>query len=64
MWLRDALPNDLAGARVIIYGHDSQLHDSNSFQDFKALGQSFCTHLESIRCRVCLRLFLSCVLSR
>ena len=49
MWLRDTVPDNLEGARVMIYGYDSHLAKSDSVQDLAALGSSFCTHLESIR---------------
>lgn len=45
MWLRDALPQHLIRARVhvrvFIYGYDSQLIESDSFQEISDLGRSF-----------------------
>ena len=41
MWLRDALPLDLKGAQVWIYGYDVQLVNSTSFQDLEALASAF-----------------------
>ncbi|KAL9564494.1 hypothetical protein ACKAV7_010946 [Fusarium commune] len=48
MWLRDSLPYDLKCkntsrpmARVMIYGYKSNVHESNSFQDFDDLEGSF-----------------------
>ncbi|KAI4264649.1 MAG: hypothetical protein L6R42_000247 [Xanthoria sp. 1 TBL-2021] len=41
MWLRDALPDDLQGAQVWIYGYDSKLTASLSFQDLEALSSTF-----------------------
>lgn len=42
MWVRDALPQHLAEtgvhARVFVYGYDSQLTKSGSFQEFLDLG--------------------------
>src|SRR5204863_9071639 len=32
MWIRDALPRSLPGVRAILYGYDTTLVDSNSFQ--------------------------------
>ena len=45
MWLRDSLPQHLAGAkvqaRVFIYGYDSRLIESDSFQEISDLGAEF-----------------------
>lgn len=45
MWLRDALPQHLSqariNARVFIYGYDSQLIESDSFQEITDLGREF-----------------------
>lgn len=49
MWLRDSLPHDLPGIRVLIYGYDSHLAGSNSFQDLEAIASSFRTSIGSIR---------------
>ena len=38
MWLCDSLPHDLPGARLILWGYDSVVSESTSFQDFEALG--------------------------
>jgi len=48
MWLRDSLPYDLLCARIIIYGHDTQLHSSRNFQDLKALGSSLRVDIEDM----------------
>jgi hypothetical protein len=46
MWLRDSLPRDLKGARVILYGYDTVVPESKCFQRIDELA----THLsESIR---------------
>lgn len=37
MWLCDSLPRDLPGAQIMIYGYDTQLHGSTSFQDLESL---------------------------
>ena len=41
MWLRDTLPHDLRGVRVWVYGYDTKLMDSESFQDLEALASTF-----------------------
>ena len=41
MWLRDALPEYLPNARVMIYGYDSKLAGSHSFQNLGDLGSRF-----------------------
>jgi hypothetical protein len=41
MWLRDSLPADLKGVRVLIYGYNTKLADSRSFQDLEALASTF-----------------------
>lgn len=40
MWLCDSLPYHLATARIIIYGYESQLHGSQSFQGLEALAST------------------------
>ncbi|KAI9778529.1 MAG: hypothetical protein M1839_008060 [Geoglossum umbratile] len=49
MWLRDALPGDVPGARVLIYGYHAKLADSRSFQDLEALASAFRVSLGGIR---------------
>ena len=41
MWLRDALPDDLPGARVLTYGYNSRLVGSRSFQNLEDLASKF-----------------------
>ncbi|OMP83587.1 hypothetical protein BK809_0004968 [Diplodia seriata] len=41
MWLRDALPYNLPQARIFIYGFDTQLPNSQSFQSLDDLGKGF-----------------------
>jgi len=48
MWLRDALPYHLPCARIIVYGYDTQLHGSRSFQDLEALGSSLRVDIEGM----------------
>ena len=48
MWLCDDLPYDLATTRIIIYGYESQLHGSQSFQGLEALASTLRTSLQNI----------------
>jgi hypothetical protein len=48
MWLCDDLPKDLSAARIIIYGYDSQLHGSQSFQGLEDLATALRTMLKRI----------------
>ncbi|KAF8849682.1 hypothetical protein BDZ45DRAFT_555301, partial [Acephala macrosclerotiorum] len=48
MWLRDSLPSDLPGARVILYGYDTQLHGSHTFQDLEAMASNFRSDLATL----------------
>ena len=41
MWLRDALPHDLSGARVLTYGYDTRLAGSHSFQNLEDVALKF-----------------------
>ena len=41
MWLRDCLPHQLPGARVLIYGYDTKLAGSQSFQNIADLASKF-----------------------
>ena len=41
MWLRDALPHDLPGARVLTYGYDTRLVGSHSFQNLEDVALKF-----------------------
>lgn len=49
MWLCDDLPLDLPGVRVLIYGHDSKLENSTSFQGLEALSSALMRSLRGIR---------------
>lgn len=49
MWLRDSLPADFENARILIYGYDSQVHGSTSFQDLESLASSLRNHVEAIK---------------
>ena len=41
MWLRDALPDHLHGARVLIYGYDTKLAESRSYQNLEDVASKF-----------------------
>lgn len=49
MWLRDSLPSDLPGAQILIYGYNTKLLSSFSFQDLEALATTFRESLEALR---------------
>jgi len=49
MWLRDSLPQDLPGARILIYGYDTRLEGSQSFQDVRTLAGQFRNQIKAIR---------------
>ena len=46
MWLRDRLPKDVTRLRSIIYGYDTKLFKSHSFQDLDDIAQSFIANLK------------------
>lgn len=48
MWLRDQLPHDFPTIRVLIYGYDTKLLKSESFQTIDDLALSFIEQLKSI----------------
>lgn len=41
MWVRDALPSRLDTARVMLYGHDSRVANSNSVQGISTIAEAF-----------------------
>ncbi|KAI3318364.1 hypothetical protein HD806DRAFT_512072 [Xylariaceae sp. AK1471] len=47
MWIREALPRALPASRAILYGYDTTLLDSNSFQSIVDLASSFIDHLKA-----------------
>jgi hypothetical protein len=49
MWLRDSLPYDLPGARILVYGYDTRLEGSKSFQNVRTLAGQFRTHIKAIK---------------
>jgi hypothetical protein len=48
MWLCDKLPEDLVTSRIIIYGYESKLHGSESFQNIEALATSLRTSVKRL----------------
>jgi hypothetical protein len=49
MWLRDGLPYDLEGARVLSYGYNSKLIQSQTFQSVEDIATAFLISMRSIR---------------
>ncbi|KAF7174333.1 hypothetical protein CNMCM5623_006936 [Aspergillus felis] len=49
MWLRDALPLDFPNARILIYGYDTRLVRSSSFQNLTDLGRALQIDMKAIR---------------
>ncbi|KAL0937157.1 uncharacterized protein CTRU02_206888 [Colletotrichum truncatum] len=49
MWLRDALPLDVPNARILIWGYNTHLAESSSFQNLSDLGILLKTDLKGIR---------------
>jgi hypothetical protein len=49
MWLRDSLPNDLPKTRILIYGYDTRLENSTSFQCIDDLGIDLRSSINNIR---------------
>lgn len=58
MWLRDALPIDFPGARILVYGYDTRLIRSMSFQNLTDLGKTLQIDMKGIRvCRIVFFIF-------
>lgn len=53
MWLRDDLPLDIPGARILIYGYDTLLTQSSSFQTLTDLGRALQVATKDIRVDIC-----------
>ena len=51
MWLRDSLPTDMPFARVTIYGYNSKVVGSLSWQSIDHLAKRFCADLKRL-CKV------------
>ena len=49
MWLRDRLPKDVLKFRSVIYGYDTKLFKSHSFQVLDDIAWSFIASLKEIR---------------
>ena len=49
MWLRDLLPVDLSSVRVVVYGYDTRLIRSQSFQNIDDIALFFIRRLVSTR---------------
>jgi hypothetical protein len=49
MWLRDGLPHDLKGARVLVYGYNTNLLESQTFQRVDDIASAFSKGIRSIR---------------
>ena len=49
MWLRDSLAFDLPGIRILVYGFDSHLSKSDSFQSISSVADQFQDSLCAIR---------------
>jgi len=47
MWIRDAAPTSIPGMRTVIYGYDSKLTGSNSFQSIGDVAIKLILHLKS-----------------
>jgi hypothetical protein len=49
MWLRDSLPNDLPRTRILVFGYDTPLKNSTSFQSIDDLGIHLRSSISNIR---------------
>jgi hypothetical protein len=49
MWLCDDLPKDFPHARILTYGYDTKLENSQSIQDLEAIAGTFRTALKIAR---------------
>lgn len=47
MWIRDKLPGQLPGTRSLVYGYDTRLHDSKSFQSIQDLARALIIQLDA-----------------
>lgn len=47
MWIRDELPRSVPGVRIVLYGYNSQLIDSNSFQSIGDIAARLIWNLKS-----------------
>ena len=49
MWLRDSLSHDFKQARILLYGYDTSLLRSETFQTIDDVAIEFCKRIKSIR---------------
>jgi hypothetical protein len=49
MWLRDSLPSGLPRTRILVYGYDTTLENSTSFQSIDDLGIHLRSSINDIR---------------
>ena len=49
MWLRDHLPSCIPGAQVLLYGYDSTLVWSQSFQKIDDIARRFCEEIREMQ---------------
>lgn len=49
MWLRDSLPQDLPHTRILLYGYDSEMIQSQAVQTIRDLANTFRSAIKSIR---------------
>jgi ankyrin repeat protein len=49
MWLRDELARNHEGARVLLYGYETDLVQSESFQDIDDIGRTLVNKIQSMR---------------
>lgn len=47
MWIRDSLPKDLPDTRAVVYGYDTKLHASQSFQSIADLAHELVNQLQT-----------------
>ena len=47
MWIRDEVPESVAGARGILYGYDASVADSDSFQSIRDIARGFFEQLRA-----------------
>ncbi|KAI1171637.1 hypothetical protein F4777DRAFT_564930 [Nemania sp. FL0916] len=52
MWIRDALPKRLGGIKTIIYGYDTKLDESRSFQNIPDLARELINCLQTYGCNL------------
>lgn len=49
MWLRDSLARQPSGVRVLLYGYDTSMIESESFQDIDDIGNKLADFIKRIR---------------